>query len=210
MTISAPQSRLWHGPRAAQSAGIRPSCHSQSAHQCPAQTPWRQQPDCSFIRPDTAFGHALASSYAANGKTCLAGVDLSKNSKSTRRQGFTLIELMIAVAVVGILAGIAWPGYQNYVKRANRSAAQQFMLDITNREEQYMLDARSYATGSTALTTLNLTVPGAVTPNYTITVAAVAGPPAGYLITATAIGNQASDSDLTLSSIGAKTPASKW
>ena len=126
------------------------------------------------------------------------------------RNGFTLIELMIVIGVIGILAGIAWPSYKNYVIRANRSAAQQFMLDIANREEQYMLDARSYATGSTVLTTLNMTVPTAVSPNYTITVTAVAGPPAGYLIKATAIGNQVSDSNLTLSNVGAKTPASKW
>ena len=129
---------------------------------------------------------------------------------SGRSQGFTLIELMVAVAVVGILAGLAWPSYRNYVMRANRSAAQQFMLDIVNREEQYMLDARSYATGSTALTSLNLTVPTAVSPNYTLSVAPVTGPPVGYLITATAIGNQLTDGNLTLSSAGTKTPTSKW
>ena len=127
-----------------------------------------------------------------------------------RSHGFTLIELMVAVAIVGILAGLAWPSYRNYVMRANRSAAQQFMLDIANREEQYMLDARSYATGSTALTSLNLTVPTAVSPNYTLSVAAVTGPPVGYLITATAIGNQLTDGNLTLSSAGTKTPTTKW
>lgn len=127
-----------------------------------------------------------------------------------RSQGFTLIELMVAVAIIGILAGLAWPSYRNYVMRANRSAAQQFMLDIANREEQYMLDARSYATGSSALTSLNLTVPTAVSPNYTLSVAAVTGPPVGYLITATAIGNQLTDGNLTLSSAGTKTPTSKW
>ncbi len=127
-----------------------------------------------------------------------------------RSQGFTLIELMVAVAVVGILAGLAWPSYRNYVMRANRSAAEQFMIDIANREEQYRLDAQSYATGSSALTSLNLTVPTAVSPNYTLSVAAVAGPPVGYLITATAIGNQLTDGNLTLSSAGTRTPTGKW
>ena len=117
---------------------------------------------------------------------------------------------MIAVAVIGILAGIAWPSYKNYVMSANRSAAQQFMLDIANREEQYMLDARSYASGGSALSTLNMTVPAPVSPNYTLAVAAVTGPPVGYTITATAIGNQLTDGNLTLNNTGVKTPSSIW
>ena len=104
--------------------------------------------------------------------------------------GFTLIEVMIVVVMIGILAGIAWPSYRNYVMRGNRSAAQQFMLDAASREEQYMLDARSYAAGGTALATLNMTVPATVNGNYTISIATVAGPPVGYTITATAIGTQ--------------------
>ena len=71
--------------------------------------------------------------------------------------------------------------------RGNRSAAQQFMLDAASREEQYMPDARSYATGGTALATLNMAVPATVNANYTISIAAVAGPPVGYAITASAI-----------------------
>jgi type IV pilus assembly protein PilE len=134
----------------------------------------------------------------------------SRHAVRKQTLGFTLIELMVTVAVVGILAGIAWPSYRSYIIRSNRSAAQQLMLDIANREEQYMLDARAYATGASALTTLNMTVPTTVSPNYNITVTAVVGPPVGYLIKATAIGNQVSDGIITLSSIGAKTPASKW
>ena len=58
--------------------------------------------------------------------------------------GFTLIELMIVVTVIAILAAIAYPSYQRYNMRANRSAAAQLMLTIQNREEQYILDARAY------------------------------------------------------------------
>jgi prepilin-type N-terminal cleavage/methylation domain-containing protein len=61
-----------------------------------------------------------------------------------RCAGFTLIELMITVAVVAILATVAVPSYTQYVVRANRSAVQRFMLDVANREEQFMLDARQY------------------------------------------------------------------
>ena len=61
-----------------------------------------------------------------------------------RRHGFTLIELMVAVAVIGVLAAIAYPSYLGQVRKANRSAAQQFMLDVATREQQLLLDQRGY------------------------------------------------------------------
>ena len=138
-----------------------------------------------------------------------------------RQHGFTLIELMITVAVIGILAAVAYPSYTSYIVRANRSAAQSFMFAVNNKQEQYMLDARRYAAGSTALADMGITVPADVSSRYTITVActmptavgnctALAGAPT-YLITGTPIGGQlASDTrcgTLTLSNLAAKTPA---
>ena len=131
-------------------------------------------------------------------------------------RGFTLIELMIVVAVVTILTTIAWPSYTRYVMRGNRAQAQQFILDISSREEQYLLDARAY-TGALDTTGLNLVRQGwtcsAATcsnPNYDITVAASAGPPPTYTVTATAKGSQTSDGNLTLNNLGARTPANLW
>ena len=121
-------------------------------------------------------------------------------------QGFTLIDLMIVVAIIGILTAVAFPSYRNSVIRSNRSAAQGYMMDITTRQEQYLLDTRQYFAG-TAL----VPPPADVAANYAITVVANnAATPPTCLITATAIGGQASDGALTLDCAGNKTPAAKW
>lgn len=123
-------------------------------------------------------------------------------------QGFTLIELMIVVVIVGILAAVAVPSYQNHVIKSNRAAAQAFMVDVENRQKQYLLDARSYAPD---VATLSMAAPADVSKNYTLSIAVTAAPPA-FTITATPIAGtrQASDGALTLDSSGAKTPADKW
>ena len=103
-------------------------------------------------------------------------------------RGFTLIELMITVAVVAILASIALPSYSNYIVRAKRSAAQSFMMNLTNKEEQYLLDARSYTTSKSLLG--YATDPTEIASDYSVVVTVGPGPAPTYLITATPINNQ--------------------
>ena len=69
--------------------------------------------------------------------------------------GFTLIELMVTVAIIAILATVALPSYQNHVMRANRSAAASFLMEVANMQERYYLDARAYA----AVSYTHLTLP---------------------------------------------------
>lgn len=129
-----------------------------------------------------------------------------------RQTGFTLIELMIVVAVIGLIAMVAIPSYNSQVQKARRSDAQQLMLDIANRQQQYLMDARQYTTSPAAL---NITKDGwtctaANCSNgfYTVTVVANnAATPPTYTITATATGNQVSDGNMTLNNLGAKTHA---
>jgi len=115
---------------------------------------------------------------------------------------------MIAVAIVGILAVIAFPSYQDHMRKGRRSAAQSFMIDVAARQQQYLIDARSYAGGAGAIGTLNLAVPAEVSRFYTLMIDPPAPTvPPSYTITATPIAGSAQvpDGMLTLDHQGAKT-----
>jgi len=161
-----------------------------------------------------AHGGAHLNSQRLKGKSAMPrgyqeGYQAGRQACRQPAKGFTLIELMMVVAVIAIIAAVGYPSYGSYVIRTNRSVAQQFMMNIANRQEQYLLDARAY-TATIGSGGLNLAAPAELATRYTFAVAIDAGPPPTYTITATAIGGQATDGNLTLNSLGVKAPADKW
>jgi len=62
----------------------------------------------------------------------------------SRRGGFTLVEVLIAVAILSILTAIAWPGYARHAVKARRTEAQLALVDAMQRQEQYRAQHHSY------------------------------------------------------------------
>lgn len=124
---------------------------------------------------------------------------------STRTRGFTMIELVIVVALIGILGAIAYPAYTGYVSGARATAAQQFLMDVANAEETYRADALTYvAAADTAeiTATLHLAPSGKAADFYKFDVSNVTA--TTYTITATPQNGQGGGA-MTLNHAGAKT-----
>lgn len=81
-------------------------------------------------------------------------------------RGFSLVELVVAVAVIGILLAIAMPAYNQYLIRANKAAAKAALLEIASRQEQYIMTAGSYGT----LAQIGYTLPTEVSTYFDVSV----------------------------------------
>lgn len=130
------------------------------------------------------------------------------NQSVTRKgpRGFSLVELMVTVAILGIVAGVAVPSYVEHVRKGKRADAQQYMMALAQLNQQRFLDQRSYTDNLSSL----LAVPASVSPNYTVAITTADGPPRSFSITATPTGDQLKDScgTLTLTSANVKSSSS--
>ena len=68
-----------------------------------------------------------------------------------RAGGFTLIEMLITVVILGILAAITYPNYRDYVVRSQRDMAKSAILQFLDRQEQYFIDNKTYTADATDL-----------------------------------------------------------
>jgi len=125
----------------------------------------------------------------------------------SKNSGFSLIELMIVIVIIGIIAAIAYPSYQNSITKTRRADGQAALLDIMNAQERYFTENNTY---TTTLSDINKSA-SSEEGYYSIAASACgSGISACVLLTATPQGSQASDGDLTYNSLGVKTPSAKW
>ena len=112
-------------------------------------------------------------------------------------QGFTLVELVIAVAIVGLLAAVALPAYNTSIMKGRRVDAKNAILDLAAREEKYFSTNNTYTNDlsklglSTTAGTLQLAVMSGSTSYYTLSVPTQTT--TTYTLNAVATGSQVSD-----------------
>ncbi len=129
---------------------------------------------------------------------------------SNTSRGFTLIELMIAVAIVSILAAIAYPSYTSYVRKGKRATAQAALLDLASKQQTYLLDRRAY---TDTLSNLGFQVPKEIEGDYTFTFPGfdAASVPLAFVARAQPSASLQSKGELTLTvdQAGVKSPSNE-
>jgi type IV pilus assembly protein PilE len=133
-----------------------------------------------------------------------------KTVNSRRSKGFTLVEMLVVLSIIGVLAAIAWPGYQSYYIRISREAAKTELLQLSNTQEKIYLNGNAYTANVT--TAYNGRANGGLgiasgrtsDGKYALSIAAGAG--AAYTIRATPVAgkSQVGDGIITISSDGTR------
>jgi type IV pilus assembly protein PilE len=130
-----------------------------------------------------------------------------------RESGFTLIELMITVAIVAILAAIALPSYTQYIRRANRADAKTALLSNAQFLERNFTESNLYHKNAAGTNITSASLPYPSSPSdgvavYNITLDSAPNPDTTYTLTATPVSGGPMDGDvcgnLTLNYLGVK------
>ncbi len=126
-------------------------------------------------------------------------MDIMRNRKASGA-GFTLIELMMVLAVIGLITAIAYPSYTNSVRKSRRAEGQALVMDAANRQERRFADTtpNAYATN---MTNLGYAANPAISENQFYSLSATTTN--GFTLTATAINTQATDTECATMSINA-------
>lgn len=127
------------------------------------------------------------------------------------KKGFTIIEILIVVSIIGILASVAFPAYDESRKKGRRTDGKSALLDLASKMEAYFYTNKTYTVDLTQLG--YAAVPSTPEQHYTLGVnpsSAACPITSCYELQATAVGVQTSDGNLTLDSLGRKLPADKW
>ena len=152
-------------------------------------------------------------SCASNGRplTPVDGFPPVRGVPPRGRAGFTLLELMIVVAVVAILAAIALPSYQNSLRKGNRAEAKAILMETAQYMERYFTTNNAYYVSASPPTVISSVSPkGATGGDVKYNISFNPNPPTATAFTVQAVpaNSQVGDScgTLTLANTGAQTP----